>query len=146
MAQVAAAARTMNDIVWDLGRFGVPVAIDIPGRRIHGLVVHVGREVVRLETPGGDLFDIAIAAIGGIRSSGQARGPVQIGKGHPESMIARLRELVAKEERITMARFFGSELIGTLQVAGVNHVQLLDSQAKMWFVPVNSVAWIGPPH
>lgn len=146
VAEVAAASRTMTDIIGDLGRLGVPVAIDIPGRQIQGLIVHVGTEMTQLRTAGGDVFDIAVAAIGGIRSSGESLGPVKIGKGHPETMIARLRELSVSQERVTMARFFGGELVGNLMVAGVNHVQLEDIQSKMWFVPIASVAWVGPPN
>lgn len=145
VAEVAAASRTMVDILGDLGRLSVPLAVDIPGRQVHGVIVHVGNEVARLETPGGGVFDIAVAAIAGVRSSGQSRGPVQISNGHPATMIARLRELTADSERVTMGRYFGTELVGTLIVAGVNHVQLEDIQSKMWFVPVAAVAWIGPP-
>lgn len=145
VAEVAAASRTMTDIIGDLGRLSVPVAVDVPGRQIHGVIVHVGAEMTQLETPGGDVFDIAIKAIGGIRSSGESRGPMKIGRGHPSTMIARLRELAVNQERITLARFFGGEVIGHLMVAGINHVQLEDNQSKMWFVPVDSIAWIGPP-
>ena len=145
VGNVAAASRTMTDILGDLGRMAVPVALDIPGRQIHGLIVHVGVELVQLETPGGGVFDIAVAAIAGVRDNADSRGAVQISAGHPASMIARLRELSATSERVTVGRYFGSELVGTLVVAGVNHVQLEDNQSKTWFIPASAVAWLGPP-
>lgn len=145
VGDVAAASRTMTDILGDLGRLSVPLAVDIPGRQIHGVIVHVGLEAVRLQTRGGEAFDIATAAIAGVRSSGESRGAVEISKGHPATMISRLRELSSTSERVTLGRYFGSELVGTLVVAGVNHVQLEDNQSKMWFVPVAAVAWVGPP-
>ncbi len=145
VGELAAASRTMTDIIGDLGRLAVPVVLDIPVRQIHGLIVHVGTEVIQLETPGGEVFDVAVAAIAGVRSSGHSRGAVQISTGHPASMIARLRELSAASQRVTVGRYFASELVGTLLVAGVNHVQLEDNQSKMWFLPASSVAWVGPP-
>jgi hypothetical protein len=145
VGEVAAASRTMTDILGDLGLLSVPLAVDVPGRQIHGVIVHVGAEAVRLETPGAEAFDIAVAAIAGVRSSGESRGVVQISNGHPATMLARLRELSTTSERVTMGRYFASELVGTVLVAGVNHVQLEDNQSKMWFVPASSVAWVGPP-
>jgi len=144
VAEAAAASRTMAYVLADLGRLSVPVVIDVPGRQLQGLIIHVGSEVARLETRGGGQFDIAISAIAGVRANGEARGPVQVTRGHPETMIARLRELANNQGRVTLARYSAGELVGTLQVAGVNQVQLLDTQAKTWFVPLTAIAWIGP--
>lgn len=147
VAEMDASARTMADILGDLGRFSVVLSIDLPGeRQLHGVIVHVGSELVRLQTAGGSRFDIAIAAINGVRSTGESGGTASVGTGHPASMVARLRELANHEERVTLARYFGAELIGQLVVAGLNHVQLQDNHAKMWFVPIAAVAWVGPPN
>ncbi len=146
VGEVAAASRSMIDIIGDLGRLGVSVAVDVPGRQIHGRIIHVGVAMCQLQTPGEDVFDIAVAAIAGIRSSGESLGPAKIGKGHPDTLISRCRELAVNQDRITLARYFGSELVGNIMIAGVNHIQLEDNQSKMWFVPIKAVAWIGPPH
>ena len=125
-----------------LGAQGAELMIEMPDRQLVGRVVHVGSELVSIVNLGGERFDLAMWAIAGVRIMNTERQPATVSSGHPNSVIARLREAVVSGESLTVSRRFGAPMAGQLRACSDTHVEGVDHNKSFWIVPLPMVTWV----
>lgn len=125
-----------------LGAKGVELMIEMPDRQLVGRVIHVGSELVSIENLGGERFDLAMWAIAGLRVLKAEARPSTVSSGHPNSIVARLREAVVTGQPLAVSRRFGPPVAGRLHACSDTHVEGVDHNDSFWIVPLPMVTWV----
>lgn len=111
LAEVDAGARTVADVLRDHGERGDRIRLEAGPHTITGLVHHLGDEVVTLVSDTGRSWDVAIGGVSlvGLVQRGAAAYP--LGGGHPRTLLARARQLVARRAMIEVGRLDRPDVI-----------------------------------
>lgn len=142
VAEQEASGQDFSSLLFGLGSQGIDLMIEMQDRQLVGKIVHVGSDLIIVQSIGGERYDIAISAITGLRATrGEAR-PGAVSTGHPNTVTARLREALANGETVSISRRFGTPMGGTLQGVSDGHVQGVDHNGSYWFLPIGMVTWV----
>lgn len=150
--ELARATRTLREALLDEARQGCEIHLEFANgdRSGHGLatfelrgvVEHVGDEVIRVCAADGQRTDVVIGALVGVRTVRPGRGATTVGVGYPQTMVARLRELVQVNARIELGRRSGPPVIAELRAVTPSHVELRGNADSTQFVPLPEIAWV----
>ncbi len=144
VAELAMATRTLRDAVLDHARSGATMRLEIGPAALSGRVLHVGSEVVRLAVADGSPIDVALEAVSLVRILPAEAGRAAVTTGHPETVLARCRELVQANAEVEIGLRTGGTSTGVLLAATSTHLQLESSNGGVLLIPMASLAWIGP--
>ncbi len=142
VAEREASGQDFGSLLFGLGSQGIDLMVEMQDRQLVGKIVHVGSDLIVVESIGGERYDVAVSAITGLRATrGEAR-PGAVSTGHPNTVTARLREALATGEAVSISRQFGNPMGGTLQGVSEGHVQGVDHNGSYWFLPIGMVTWV----
>ncbi len=144
VAELAMATRTLRDAVLDHARSGAAMRFEIGTAALSGRVRHVGSEVVRLAVADGSPVDVALDAVSLVRVVPGDAGRVAVTTGHPETVLARCRELVQVNAEVKIGLRAAETATGVLLAASSTHLELASSTGGALLIPMASLAWIGP--
>jgi hypothetical protein len=138
------ATRTFDEVMVEHLFRGDIIRVMVGERAWTGRVVHVGAEVMTLETSGGIRVDLTYDGLGAVRvverSSSGGRG---LAGPHPGTMAARLRELFLTEESIEIGGFrLEAPLRGTVTAVAESHVEFRTADGGDWVVPLSSIGYL----
>lgn len=133
---------TLGSALRDLGERGTRCGIDVGPHRLSGVVSHVGDDLVRLVADDGKSWDVALARIGAVTAGPPGAGLHRVGRGHPVTMVARARELVAGGAPVELGRCDRPEpLRGRLIAVTPDHLRLQRPGGDV-LVAWPAVAWL----
>jgi hypothetical protein len=141
--------RGLVDVLGDCMARSDMVTLTMPHTVLRGVIVAVGRDVVRIVDPGDDRPDAAIdvqVGAGGtlaLRIVGRAR-PGAEGEGGPRNDATFRAYLLEREgpAAIEVGTFASAEvLVGQLRVSS-DHVRVRTCDGDESYVPMSSVAWV----
>ena len=144
VAELAMATRTLRDAVLDHARSGATMRVEIGTSVLSGRVLHVGSELVRLAVADGAPIDVALEAISLIRVLPADTGRATVTTGHPETMLARCRELVQVNAEVDIGLRAAATATGALLAATSTHLELASTAGGTLLIPMTSLGWIGP--
>ncbi|NNF56030.1 MAG: hypothetical protein HKN03_16510 [Acidimicrobiales bacterium] len=145
VAETEAATTTLEARLLHLGNRSVEVTIEIGEMDLRGKIVHISPEFVTLRSPSNEEFGVVLNRVEAIRFGPALGAPAPVQRGYPQTLLARLRELWTAEERCTIGRVSSSAIVGTIQAVTEGHLELSDGRGANWLLPLETVAWIGPP-
>lgn len=142
VAEREASGQDFGSLLFGLGSQGIELMVEMQDRQLVGKIVHVGADLIVVESIGGERYNVAISAVTGLRATQGAARPGAVSTGHPNSVTARLREALANGETVSISRRFGTPMGGQLQGVSDAHVQGVDHNGSYWFLPMGMVSWI----
>ncbi len=139
-AELAFAQRLLTDVLADWAAEGRRVRLDAVDRQRQGTVVHVGSSVVIIENDGGDrelvvlehVEGLAGLAIGGRRTNAWTAG-------HPQSLLAHLRQLVGEMAMVVVERRTTAPMKGNLVGVAEDHLVIREASGADVVVPIGVV-------
>lgn len=132
--------RTLADVVAELLARGDTVAVDVPGRRFTGTVVHAGADVVRLRTAGGAV-DVSLRAPVSLQVLEHARTGGSDRVDGPSSFRSRLLELEMEGATVELGDVVsGGVVAGRLHAVAVDHVILVDPAGTERYLSLAAVS------
>lgn len=140
VALAARRRRTLGDVAASLLARGDRVAVDVPGRRFTGTVVHAGEDLLRLRTVGGPVDvnlrgPVALTVVERATAGGAERSA-----GAP-SFRSRLSELELEGATVELGDG-GDGLVGRIDVVAVDHVVLVDPAGAERYVARAAVTYV----
>lgn len=134
--------RTLGDVAASLLARGDTIAVDVPGRRFTGTVVHAGADLLRLATPGGAVDvnlrgAVALQVVERAPSGGSERSD------GPPSFRSRLSELELAGTTVELGDHRDG-LVGRIAVVAVDHLVLLDPTGAERYVALATLTYVRP--
>ena len=142
VAELAMASRTLRDAILDHARAGNSFRVELASTTLSGTVVHVGADLIRLVATDGRAVDVALAAVSAVRVEPSSRAAAPVTIGHPQSVLARCRELVHVNAEVEIGRPGPWVIKGRVMAATASHLELADDTAGSWLVPIGAVCWV----
>jgi hypothetical protein len=138
------AGRTLDEVALEFLYRGDVVRLAVGERTWTGRVVHVGAEVMALATEAGVEVDVDLDALSSIRVvERSASGGRALGAKHPETLVARLRELAQTGVEVELGGVeLRPPLVGAVQVVAATHLEFRSVDGGDWFVPLVQVGYV----
>jgi hypothetical protein len=138
------AGRTLDEVALEYLYRGDSIRVAVGERSWTGTVVHVGPEIMILRVPAGAEVDLAYEAVTSIRVVERARsGGRSVTSRHPETMLARLRELANSTEEVEIG---GPRLqpgcLGRIEIVARTHVEFRSTDGAEWILPIAEIGYL----
>ena len=144
-AQKEAAQLTLDMALFQLGNRSTELTVETAQRDFRGTITHVGEDIATLHSVAGPTFELVIDCIVGVRYSEGSGTAQAVSAGHPRTLLGRLRDLVVTESAVTVGRRLQQPVSGTISSVTPTHAEVLDARGTIWLIPINQIAWLGPP-
>lgn len=142
VALAARRRRSLADLAGDLRARGDTVAVDVPGRRFTGVVVHAGADVLRLRTAAGSV-DVPLRGAVGIAVLQRAPTGGADGTDGPASFRSRLLELELAGTPVELGdATTGGPLLGRLAAVAVDHVVLAGAAGDERWLSLAAITYV----
>ncbi len=139
-AELERSTRTLVDVLVDEGRQGSDVRLETLAGEVAGRIGHVGGELTTIDTDGGAVA-VGLDTVTSLSITREGDSVHRVTRGHPESLLATMRELVNSGAMVEVGRPSGLPIAGTVVAAGPSHVEL-ETIAGACFVPVHAICWV----
>lgn len=137
------AERSLDEVALDFLYRGDSLRVTVGARSWTGIVVHVGVEVMTLQTPGGTEVDLAYEGLTSMRVVERARGGGRSRTSkHPGELIARLRELENTEEVVEVGGRNLAPVEGKVEVVARGHIEVCSRQGAEWILPLGEIGYV----
>jgi hypothetical protein len=122
---------------------GSRVRVSIGEMNFEGLVTHVGKNLVQINTTPGTFADIQIPSITSVLVlDRESVGRSSYAK-DPKTFVARMRELAAMPmQEVEIGSLAGKhDIVGILRLVRNDHIVVENREKKQWLVPLASVGF-----
>jgi len=140
--ELSAATRTLGEALLDAGRQGRSVAVETGSIEIRGHIDHAEAELIQLTSVDGRSTSIVIEAMTAVHVVANGTGAKRVGRGHPQTIEALLREWVQTPTEVEIGRTQGRVVRGRVRCVTPTHVEVLDSSGDSWMIPHPALAWV----
>lgn len=141
--ELEAASATLASVLLEAGERGDRCVVEAGAHRLTGLVTHVGEDLVRVAGEAGTCWDIALEAVAFVAIVTPGRVVHSVSSGHPVTMLARAREMVAQDAMVDVGRTDRPEVVrGRLRAVSATHLDLDRAGAGRALVAWPAVAWL----
>jgi hypothetical protein len=145
VVELDAASRTLAEALLEWGERGDRCALEVGVHRLVGRIVHVGVDLVGLEGDEGVRRDLALAGVRQVARLERGATVRRVDVGHPRTLLARSRELVALAAPVEVARLDrAAPVSGLLVAAAPTHLELDAGPAGPVLIAWAGVAWLAP--
>lgn len=143
VALAARRRRSLADVGAELLARGDTVAVDVPGRRFTGTVVHAGADVLRLRTIAGAAVDVPLRGPVGLAVVERARSGGSDRLDGPASFRSRLLELELAGAAVELGdASAGAPALGRLSAVAVDHVVLATTAGEERYLSLAAITYV----
>ncbi len=125
-----AATIDLAEAIAQWGEQGRLLRFELGGRTLVGRVLHVGADLVTVRSDA-MWFDVAVDALEFVCPVDGDRLPRAVTRGHPGTLVARLREHATLERRVVVGLAGGAERQGVVFAVAGDHLVLRDPDALL---------------
>ncbi|MBW3618795.1 MAG: hypothetical protein KY461_00990 [Actinobacteria bacterium] len=144
-ALAARRRRSLADVAADLLARGDTVAVDVPGRRFTGRVVHAAADVMRVRTVSGAV-DVPLRGPVTLSVVERARAGGVDHPGGPSSFRSRLLELELEGAAVELGdAATGDTVVGRLTAVAVDHAVVVGPGGTERYVSLAGIAYVRVP-